>query len=78
MNMSINPVDVDNGRTGKMRVQILKRIYSALTDLDSEIDNGDTEPAFAGAVALVDRDKGILRVKVGERRFDITVQPSFR
>lgn len=76
--MSINPIDVDNGRTKKMKLQVLRRIYQALTDLDSEIDTGDTEPAFAGALALVDQDKGILRIKVGERRFDITVQPSFR
>lgn len=76
--MSMNINHVEKARTLKMRNQILRRVYNALTDIDTEIDNGDTEPAFGGAVAVSDADKGILRVSVGDRRFEIRVTPSFR
>lgn len=76
MNMNINYVEKE--KTVKMQNQILRRIYNALADIDTEIDSGDTEPAFEGAVAVSDADKGILRVSVGDRRFEIRVTPSFR
>ena len=76
--MSVNINHIEKEKTSKMQNQILRRIFNALTDIDTEVDSGDTEPAFAGAVATSDANKGILRVSVGDRRFEIRVTPSFR
>jgi len=76
--MGIEMSVVGHAQGIKMRNQVLRRIYDALTDLDSEIDDGDTEPAFAGATAIADPDRGLIQIKVNDRRFDIIVVPHFR
>ena len=58
-----------------MKRQLLRRIYNALKDIDSEIEDGDDYPAFNGATADSNEEKGVIWVTVSKERFCIQITP---
>lgn len=74
----LEAAQIDNALSEKMKRQIMKAIVQRFATLDTDIDDGDTEPAFAGAESQYDVDRGLVRVRVGERVFDIRVGVAMR
>lgn len=74
----LEAAQIDNALSEKMKRQIMKAIVQRFATLDTDIDDGDTEPAFDGAESQYDVDRGLVRVRVGERVFDIRVGVAMR
>lgn len=76
--VTVETVKIEHQMSVKMRNILMKMAVAAYADLDTYIDEGDTEPTYISPDVAWDPDRGAIRVIEGDRRFVVNFGVTMR